>query len=80
MAKNLLHITKLADFKTWLDAKGIAHRPGRGDWQVLQVCKDGTHWNCVYERIEMPEHYSTDRHLDSLVRAFCGENWRKRND
>lgn len=66
----MLHISKLEEFKNWLDGKGIAHRPGKGDWQVLQVCKDGQHWNCVYTRLEMPEHYTTDRHLDSLVAEF----------
>lgn len=69
--RNLMHKTKLEEFKAWLDAEGISHRPGRGNYQALQVRKDGTHWNCVYERNEMPEHYSTDRHLDPLVRKFC---------
>jgi hypothetical protein len=27
----------LEEFKAWLDSKGIAHRPGKGEWQVLQV-------------------------------------------
>ena len=74
MSRSLLHITKLEAFKAWLDTQGIAHRPGKGDWQVLQVCKDGTHWNCVYSRNTMPEHFTTDRHLDSLVVKFCNEN------
>ena len=72
MSRSLLHITKLEEFKAFLDAEGLKHRPGKGDWQVLQVCKeDGKHWNCVYERNEMPEHYTTDRHLDGLVAKFC---------
>lgn len=74
MSRNLLHKTKLEEFKSWLDGQGLAHRPGRGPWQVLQVCKDGRHWNCVYERIEMPEHYSTDKHIDPLVRRFARES------
>lgn len=69
--RNQLHVTKLEDFKAWLDTKGIPHRPGRGTWQVLQVCKDGRHWNCVYSRLDMKEHFTTDRHLDSLVREFA---------
>lgn len=71
MSRSMLHRTKLDDFKRWLDANGIPHRPGKGDYQVLQVCRDGQHWNCVYIRDRMPEHYTTDRHLDSLVSRFC---------
>ena len=71
MSRNLLHISKLEEFKGWLDKEGLPHREGKGEWQVLQVCKDGTHWNCVYKRIDMPEHYTTDRHLDNLVVKFC---------
>jgi len=71
MSRSLLHKTKLEAFKLWLDSQEILHRPGKGDYQVLQVCKDGKHWNCVYTRHEMPEHFTTDRHLDSLVAKFC---------
>ena len=73
MSRCLLHKTKLDAFKEWLTAQGIPHREGRGEWQVLQVCKDGTHWNCVYIRLDMPEHLTTDRHLDPLVAKFCKE-------
>lgn len=77
MSKCLLHISKLDEFKAWLDLKGIKHRPARGGvgtYQVLQVCKDGQHWNCVYRRDKMPEHFSTDMHLDSLVHQFVKHN------
>ena len=73
MSRNILHITKLEEFKAWLDRQNIPHRPGKGFYQVLQICKDGKHWNCVYQRNDMPEHYTTDRHLDSLVARFCRE-------
>lgn len=69
--RNLLHKDKLDEFKAWLDKNGIRHREAKGPYQVLQVCKDGTHWNCIYERNHMPEHLTTDRHLDSLVIRFC---------
>lgn len=73
MSRNLLHKSKLEAFKSWLDANGIPNRPGKGDFQLLQVCKDGKHWNCIYSRIEMAEHVTVDRHLESLVRRFCRE-------
>lgn len=73
MSRCMLHKSKLEEFKDWLTSNNYAHRPGRGDWQVLQVCKDGKNWNSVYERAHMPEHFTTDRHLDSLVSRFCKE-------
>ena len=71
MSKTLLHVTKLDAFMAYLDKEAIPHRPGRGSYQVLQVCKDGLHWNCVYRRDVMPEHFTTDRHLDNLVIRFA---------
>ena len=71
MSKCLLHKTKLEEFKSFLDKEGLPHREGKGDWQVLQVCKDGKHWNCVFTRLDMPEHFTTDKHLDGLVAKFC---------
>ena len=79
MSRNMLHVTALDDFKLWLDANSIPHRPGRGDYQVLQVCKDGQHWNCIYWRHHMPEHYTADRHLDSIVARFCRDRRNARN-
>ena len=71
MSKCLLHKTKLEEFKSFLDKEGLPYRDGKGDWQVLQVCKDGKHWNSVFIRLDMPEHFTTDRHLDGLVAKFC---------
>ncbi len=73
MSRCLLHITKIEEFKSWLTDQGIPHRPGKGFYQVIQVCKDGKHWNNIYTRHHMPEHFTNDRHLDSLVAKFCRE-------
>lgn len=70
MSRNLLHKTKLEDFKVWLDAHHVPHRPGRGSYQALQVNMSGK-WCAVYERNDMPEHYTTEHTMDSLVRKFC---------
>ena len=70
MSRSLLHVSKLEDFQVFLSAQGIKYRPGRGTYQVLQVCKDGSHWNCVYRREKMLEHFTTDLHLDKLVLKF----------
>ena len=70
MSRNLLHLSKLEPFKQWLNDKGVHHRPGRGDWQVLQVCKNGKNWHCVYKRAHMPEHYTIDLNIENLVLKF----------
>ena len=69
MSKNLLHKTKLEQFKAWLDANHIEHRPGRGDWQLLQV-KVGKTWQTVFERAWMPEHVTVPWPLESIVHKF----------
>lgn len=77
MSRNLLHKSKLEDFKEWLTENGVPYRDGKGFYQVIQVCKDGKHWNCIYERNHMPEHYTADKHIDPLVKRFCRERKRK---
>lgn len=74
MSRCLLHVTRLEAFKGWLDAEGIAHRPGKGTWQELQVQVLGRGgWSSVYSRADMPEHYTIDPALEPLVRRFCKE-------
>jgi hypothetical protein len=73
VSKNLLHKTKLEKFIEFLDAQKIEHRKGRGEWQALQVRANGNEWYAVFERLKMPEHYSTDKRLDSLIARFCRE-------
>lgn len=78
MSRNLLHVSKLEDFKVWLDENGIKHRPSKNqsytNYQVLQVNHPAPHWCAVYERLGMKEHYTVDRRLESLVARFCREN------
>lgn len=74
MSRCLLHVNKLNKFLAWLDKEKIEHREGKGDYQIRQICKDGKHWNNIYLRDNMPEHYTVDRHLESLVRKFIRES------
>ena len=69
MARNLLHKTKIEDFKRWLNLREIPHRPGNGEWQILQVCVYGA-WHVLYERAKMPEHVTVPRPLEGLVRHY----------
>lgn len=68
-----LHISKLEAFKSWLNDNGIAHRPGKGDYQVLQVITTNHGWQVVFKRNNMPEHYTVNEKLLPLVRQFTKE-------
>lgn len=64
----VLHKTKLEEFKAWLDQERIKHRPGKGEYQVLQVqtCKG---WQVVYDKMTK-EHLTVNQSLLPLVRRF----------
>jgi hypothetical protein len=72
MNRGLLHKSKLEDFKQWLDSAGYEHRPGRGDYQVLQVKTNYPHgnWQCLFDRDNAMEHYTTPWPLESIVKSF----------
>ena len=71
--RDLLHKNKLEPFKVWLDDQNIAYRPGKGDWQALQVHHPLHGWQVLYERAEMPEHLTVAQKLVELVRQFIRE-------
>jgi len=71
--RNTLHILKLEDFKQWLIDNNIANRPGKGDWQVLQVHTLRFGWQCIFERADMPEHLTVQDRLMPLVNKFINE-------
>jgi hypothetical protein len=60
----------LPQFKDWLDRKRIQRREGKGEFQVMQVAWPDGQWNCVYDRIDAPEHYTVTRPMEPLVRRF----------
>jgi hypothetical protein len=70
MSRCLLHKRKLNAFKMWLDKKHIQRRPGRGEYQVMQVALPDGQWGVVYDRIEAPEHYTVTAPMEYLVRRF----------
>jgi hypothetical protein len=72
MSRNLLHILKFDEFVAWLDANSIAHRPGKGDYQKLQVQTPDNGWQVIFIRLDMKEHFSTNVKLDKLIRDFTG--------
>lgn len=70
--RNLLHKSKLEDFKNWLDLKGILHRAGKGSFQVLQVM---THkgWQVVFDK-HTEEHFTVNEVLMPTVIKFVRES------
>lgn len=72
--RNTLHINKLDAFKEFLNSEGIACRPGKGVWQVLQVLTPKHGWQCIFSRADMPEHYTIQDKLYPLVRQFLDNN------
>lgn len=77
MSRCLLHKTKLGQFKDWLTARSIEHRPGRGAYQILQVALPGNQWAVVYDRDVAPEHYTVTGPLEATVRRFLRETRQK---
>lgn len=70
--RNYLHISKLDDFKGWLQSKNFSYRSGKGDWEVLQV-DTGKVWAKIYRRADMPEHFTVQDVLMPIVRAFMAD-------
>jgi len=68
--RNLLHKEKLEQFKTFLDAKEIEHREGKGTWEVLQVWNRGSsRFDVIHTRMR-GDHLSIPHPLVKLVRKF----------
>ncbi|MCA9013447.1 MAG: hypothetical protein KDB01_27040 [Planctomycetaceae bacterium] len=47
--RGMLHKNKLKDFISWLDSEGIAHREGKGVYEVFQI-KTRVGWKAVFLR------------------------------
>lgn len=67
-----LHFKHLDEFKAWLDAQGIEHRPGRGFYQHMQVRHRGE-WQAIYRRISATQHFSVPDPLAGMVTRFYRE-------
>ena len=71
--RRTLHKTHLEEFKLYLDGRGIAHRKGKGGYEVLQVMTISSGWGSIYEKIKMPEHFTVQDKLTSIVIGFYSE-------
>lgn len=77
-SRSMLHKSHLTPFKIWLAERGYLYRPGRGDFQILQV-QLGNAWHCIYERSNMPEHYTTVTPLEPTVRRFIRDYHKRKS-
>ena len=68
--RDLLHKDKLEEFKKFLDELEVPHRPGKGDYQVLQVCVEFYGYRVIHKRLDMKEHLTVDERLIPLVKKF----------
>lgn len=68
--RNLLHKTKLEEFKQFCRANNIETRLTSAQYQVLQVKLPTGDWAAIYEKLHSPEHYSIDKRLFNLVLDF----------
>ena len=64
----------LPAFKDWLDSQSIAHRPGKGEYQMLQV-KRSSGWEILYSSPNYPDHHKAgSTQLAELVREFNADS------
>lgn len=70
MHKHTLHKSRLDAFKLWLTGEGYEHRPGRGDYQVLQVLTTLSGWQVVFTSEKDTDHYTVNKKLMPLVDEF----------
>lgn len=80
MSRCLLHKSRLDAFKLWCEHRAIQTRPGRGDYQVLQVLTSKFGWQVVYDRNDAPEHYTVTWPLEMLVKRFIRDSTLKEDD
>jgi len=71
--RNLLHISKLEEFKEWCHRNKIPTRPPKGEYQILQVKNGLSGWGIVYKRLNAKEHYTVDKNIEKYVTRFIQE-------
>ena len=80
VVKITLRKSKLEDFKKYLDSIGVAYRPGKGTWQELQVLTSKWGWQCLYNKTDMPEYFTMQDKLTSLVESYSKKRKEEEND
>lgn len=71
--RNLLHKSKLEDFKKWLIKKGWQIEKPKGRWEVFRA-RSKKRIIIFYDTIDSKEHYSVPANCNDIVRRFINEN------
>ncbi|VDO06512.1 unnamed protein product [Brugia timori] len=61
----------------WLASNGTAYRPGKGQYQVMQVAMSSGIWACLYIKNAMPDFYLADKNLSTLIDQFHNDKLRQ---
>ena len=70
--RNLLHKSKLEQFKNWLSLNGYEWREGKGYFQVIQI-KSRTHgWLAIHSKLDC-DHFTVPSAHKRLVQKFIAE-------
>lgn len=73
MTPYLLRKTQLKRFLEWCFLNEVETRPGKGEWQVVQVCTPDAGWQVIFNSRKNPDHYSINAKLIPTVKAFFME-------
>ena len=63
-----MELKDIEAFKVWLDKFGIAHRPGKGEWEVLQVLTADFGYRVIHKNKH--GRLTVSDKLDSIVEDF----------
>lgn len=71
--RNLLHKSKLENFKNWLIEKGWKIETTKGQYEVLRANKANNKTLIIFTRNELKEHYTVpDSHI-KLIYSFLNQ-------
>lgn len=73
--RNTLHVSKLNDFRDWLEADGWEIFPCKGYYEMLRAIK-GYRVLIVYKRLGDIQHYTVGDKYVGVVKAFLKDKKR----
>lgn len=69
--RSRLHISKLEDFKLWLEKEGWKIEQPKGIWEVLRARKEGRQFPLiVFKKMNAKEHLSVSEKDIGVLNAF----------
>jgi hypothetical protein len=68
--RDILHKSKLKDFKEWLKTNSWNIESPKGEYEVLRATKPNNKPLIIFRRLEVKEHYSVPDNHVRLVYSF----------